>query len=113
MHGNNPAHKRIATMDKREAINKVRQYKLLLGKHFDLESVYLFGSYAKDTNIENSDIDVAVVVNSVSDDYFSVNPLLWRLRRQVDDRIEPILIDKNNDRSGFLEEVKRNGIKIG
>ena len=100
-------------MDKREAINKVRQYKLLLGEHFDLESVYLFGSYAKDTNRDDSDIDVAVVVKSISDDYFAVNPLLWKLRRQVDDRIEPVLIDKNNDKSGFPDEIKRSGIEIG
>ena len=89
------------------------QYKLLLGNHFDLESVYLFGSFANDTNREDSDIDVAVVVKNISGDYFAVNPLLWKLRRQVDDRIEPILIDKNNDKSGFLDEIKRNGIEIG
>ena len=100
-------------MDKREAINEVMQYKLLLGNHFDLESVYLFGSFANDTNREDSDIDVAVVVKNISGDYFAVTPLLWKLRRQVDDRIEPILIDKNNDKSGFLDEIKRNGIEIG
>ncbi|MBE0663222.1 MAG: nucleotidyltransferase domain-containing protein [Bacteroidales bacterium] len=99
-------------MDKREAIAKVKQYKLLLGKHFDLESVYLFGSYAQDTNKEDSDIDVAVVVTNITGDFFSVNPLLWKLRRQVDDRIEPILIHKNEDKSGFLEEIQRYGIKI-
>lgn len=99
-------------MDKNEAINKVKQYKILLGKHFMLENVYLFGSYANKTYKEDSDIDVAVVVSSISGDYFSVNPLLWKLRRQVDDRIEPILIDKNDDKSGFLEEIKRNGIEI-
>jgi predicted nucleotidyltransferase len=99
-------------MDKREAINKVKQYKVLLGKHFDLDSVYLFGSYAKDTNREDSDIDVAVVVSNISGDFFSVNPLLWKLRRQIDDRIEPILIDKNNDKSGFLVEIKKSGIEI-
>ncbi len=88
------------------------QYKLLLGNHFDLESVYLFGSFANGTNREDSDIDVAVVVKNISEDYFAVNPLLWKLRRQVDDRIEPILIDKNNDKSGFLDEIKRNGIEI-
>jgi len=88
------------------------QYKLLLGNHFDLESVYLFGSFANNTNREDSDIDVAVVVKNISGDYFAVNPLLWKLRRQIDDRIEPILIDKNNDKSGFLDEVKRNGIEI-
>lgn len=100
-------------MDKREAIKKVMQYKLLLCNHFDLESVYLFGSFANDTNREDSDIDVAVVVKNISGDFFAVNPLLWKLRRQVDDRIEPILIEKNNDKSGFLDEIKRTGIEIG
>ncbi|MDF1572651.1 MAG: nucleotidyltransferase domain-containing protein [Bacteroidales bacterium] len=100
-------------MDKREAIKKVMQYKMLLGNHFDLESVYLFGSFANDTNEEDSDIDVAVVVKNLSGDYFEVTPLLWKLRRQVDDRIEPILIEKNNDKSGFLDEIKKNGIEVG
>ena len=99
-------------MDKNEAINKVKQYKLLLKKYFNLDAVYLFGSYARDNFSEDSDIDVAVIVSNISGDFFSVNPLLWKLRRQVDDRIEPILIDSNNDRSGFLEEIKRNGIEI-
>ncbi|MCC5927827.1 MAG: nucleotidyltransferase domain-containing protein [Cyclobacteriaceae bacterium] len=99
-------------MDKGEAIEKAMQYKLLLRDYFDLESVYLFGSYANDTNREDSDIDVAVVVKKISGDYFAVNPLLWKLRRQIDDRIEPILIDKYHDKSGFLDEIKRTGIKI-
>jgi len=100
-------------MDKKEVIKKVKHYKVLLGKHFDLDSVYLFGSFAKETNREDSDIDVAVVVKNISGEYFSVNPLLWKLRRQVDDRIEPVLIDKNNDKSGFLDEIKKTGIEIG
>jgi uncharacterized protein len=100
-------------MDKREVTEKVTQYKLLLGNYFDIDSVYLFGSFANGTNREDSDIDVAVVVENISGDFFAVNPLLWKLRRQVDDRIEPILIDKKNDKSGFLDEIKRDGIKIG
>jgi len=99
-------------MDKNEAIKKVKQYKLLLKNYFNLEAVYLFGSYARDNFREDSDIDVAVIVSNISGDFFSVNPLLWKLRRQVDDRIEPVLIDRNNDRSGFFEEIKRNGIEI-
>jgi predicted nucleotidyltransferase len=99
-------------MDKGEAIEKIIRYKSLLMQYFQLERVYLFGSYANDTNHENSDIDVAVVVRNISGDYFSVNPLLWKLRRQVDDRIEPILFELDDDKSGFLEEIKRNGIEI-
>lgn len=99
-------------MDKREVIEKIKRYKLLLLQNFQVEKVYLFGSYANETNHEESDIDVAVVVKAISGDYFSINPLLWKLRRQIDDRIEPILFELNNDKSGFLEEIKRKGIEI-
>jgi len=99
-------------MDKAEAINKVKEYSILLKKHMALEKVYLFGSYSNNTNRADSDIDVAIVVNSIDGDFFAIQPLLWKLRRQVDDRIEPILIEKNNDLSGFLNEIQRNGIEI-
>jgi predicted nucleotidyltransferase len=84
----------------------------LLKKYIPLEKIYLYGSYAKNTNRTDSDIDVAIVVNKIEGDYFTIQPLLWKLRRQIDDRIEPILIEKDNDISGFLVEIQRNGIEI-
>jgi predicted nucleotidyltransferase len=99
-------------MDKREAINKVKEYSLLLKDHFPLEKVYLFGSYAKNTNSADSDIDVAIVVSHIEGDYFSIQPLLWKLRRQIDDRIEPILIERDNDNGDFLSEIQKYGIEI-
>ena len=99
-------------MDKREVINKVKEYSVLLKKHIPIEKVFLFGSYAKNTNRTDSDIDVAIVVNKIEGDFFAIHPLLWKLRRQIDDRIEPILIEKDNDLSGFLIEIQRNGIEI-
>src|ERR1035437_7064211 len=105
-------HKRITAMDKSEAIIKVKEYSLLLKKHFPLEKVYLFGSYAKNTNREDSDIDVAIVVSNIEGDYFSIHPLLWKLRRQIDDRIEPVLIERNNDSGDFLSEIQKYGIEI-
>lgn len=99
-------------MDKSEIINKIQKYKILLQPYFDIDKMYLFGSYAKGTNREDSDIDVAIVVNTLQGDYFSTTPLLWKLRREIDDRIEPILFEKHNDKSGFLQEIERNGIEI-
>ncbi|MCK4701401.1 MAG: nucleotidyltransferase domain-containing protein [Bacteroidales bacterium] len=99
-------------MDKNEVIDKVKQYRLLLKDHFNIEKVYLFGSYAKDTHREDSDIDVAVVVNHLEGDYFSTTPLLWKLRRLIDDRIEPVFIEKDNDKGGFLDEIQKYGIEI-
>jgi predicted nucleotidyltransferase len=99
-------------MDKAEAIDKVRQYRSLLQRHFQTPQVFLFGSYARDTQTEDSDIDVAVVVDRIDGDFFAVNPLLWRLRRQIDHRIEPILIERQSDPSGFLNEIRTHGIEI-
>jgi predicted nucleotidyltransferase len=72
----------------------------------------LFGSYAKGNAREDSDVDVAIVVKTLTGDYFTTRPLLWRIRREVDDRIEPVLIDKTHDESGFLSEIMKTGIAI-
>ncbi len=99
-------------MDKEEVINKVKEYSNLLKKYIPFEKVYLYGSYVKNINNPNSDIDVAIVVNKLDADYFTIQPLLWKLRREIDDRIEPVLIEIEKDYSGFLIEIQRNGIGI-
>ncbi len=96
-------------MDNREIIEKLTRYKALVAEHFDLEMLILFGSHAKGTAKEDSDIDVAVVVSKTNTDFGDYAPLLWRLRRQVDSRIEPVLIEKENDPSGFLQEIIKTG----
>ena len=99
-------------MDNREIIEKLIRYKKLVSAYFDIDKVVLYGSYAKGNQNENSDIDVAIIVNSINKDFFSYAPILWKLRREIDDRIEPILIEKNNDESGFLIEIMRTGLLI-
>jgi uncharacterized protein len=99
-------------MDKSEAIKIVRAYKSLLKEHFPLGKVYIFGSYVKGTYREDSDIDVAIVVKKIDGDFFLINPLLWKKRRQIDDRIEPVLIESDFDEAGFLEEIQKNGIEV-
>jgi uncharacterized protein len=99
-------------MDQNEAIDKVRKYSRLLKTHLAFEKVFIFGSYAKDTFREDSDIDVAIVVKHVDGDFFTINPLLWKIRREIDHRIEPILIESDNDKSGFLNEIQKYGIEI-
>lgn len=112
MYRDSEKNQRATAMDKREAIIKVKEYSLLVSKHFPFEQVYLFGSYAKNTNRADSDIDVAIVVSHIEGDYFSIHPLLWKLRRQIDDRIEPVLIERDNDSGGFLNEIQKDGIQV-
>jgi len=99
-------------MDNAEVIDKLKKYKKLLSNHLKFKEMILFGSYAKGTAREDSDLDVAIVVDELKGDFFSTRPLLWKLRRQIDDRIEPIIIEQNHDDSGFLSEIMKNGIII-
>jgi predicted nucleotidyltransferase len=104
-------------MDKREfIIEKVRAYKALVDATFPvkIDQCYLYGSYAKGTPRQYSDIDVALVVDRLGDDYdfLKTEPLLWKLTLQIDDRIEPILIARETDYAGFLDEIQRTGILI-
>ena len=78
-----------------------------------VDSLILFGSQAKGTAKVSSDIDIAVVVNHIDDDtYWKSLPLLWKLTYQVDDRIEPVLIARDTDYAGFLDEIEHTGIEI-
>jgi len=99
-------------LDKKKVIKLLKKYKKLLSEHLEFEEMILFGSYARGSAGKDSDLDVAVIVNSLDDDYYSIRPLLWKIRRQVDDRIEPVLLERHYDESGFLSEIKNYGIQI-
>lgn len=99
-------------MDTVEAIEKLKRYKHLLKQHVQFDQLILFGSYAKGTAHADSDMDVAVIVDELKLDYFITRPLLWKIRREIDDRIEPILLEKNSDDSGFIAEIVKHGIII-
>jgi predicted nucleotidyltransferase len=100
-------------MDKSEVIKKLIQYKSLVAEHFDINKMLLYGSYSINKQTEDSDIDVAIVVNSLNGDYFEYTPKLWKLRRKIDHRIEPIIFKKGaDDPSGFYNEILKTGIEI-
>ncbi len=69
-------------MDKSEAVEKLQRYKVLVSKYFKLPQLYMFGSYAKGVQHEDSDIDVAIVVDSIDQDFFEYAPLLWKFKER-------------------------------
>lgn len=99
-------------MDRTTAINKVKEYANLVTSTYSTDKVVLFGSYAKGNYTENSDIDVAVIVNSFTGDFLSISTTLCKLTRNIDYRIEPVLVDINNDKSGFAHDILQYGIII-
>jgi len=96
-------------------ISKAKEYKMLVNSvlPFIIDQYWLYGSYAKGTSDNHSDIDIAMIVNHIDDDtYWNSLPLLWKLSYQVDDRIEPILIARDTDYAGFLDEIQKTGLLI-
>jgi len=79
-----------------------------------IDQFWLFGSYAKGLSNKHSDIDVALVVNHLSEnyDFFETEPLLWKLTYQVDDRIEPHVFARDTDYAGMIDEIQKTGILI-
>lgn len=98
-------------MDKKQAIELAKQYKSLVSSALPITAMYLYGSYSKGCQTDNSDIDIAVIVDSLSDDYFADTPLLWKLRRKISLLIEPVLLD-SNDNSPLYQDIIRSGIAI-
>jgi len=103
-------------MDKREDIILIAKKYLELVKKsnfpMQIDKAYLFGSYAKDSPKKDSDIDIAFIVNKLDGDYEDVIVPIWRLRKNVDFRIEPHIVVPEGDYAGFLQEIQRTGIEI-
>ena len=95
-------------MDK-EIIKIARLYANKVKDRYPVKMVVLYGSHAKGTANELSDIDIAVIVDKVTGDYLKISADLFNLVRDVSNRIEPVLLSRANDRSGFLESVLKRG----
>lgn len=96
----------------RKIIEKVRKYAEIVRKEMPVKMVILYGSYARDMESLNSDIDVAVVVDEIESDYLELSARLFHLVREIDTRIEPVLLSSNDDKSGFLSSILKYGKMI-
>lgn len=94
-----------------EALKLVRQYKQVISSRFATEpEVYLYGSYSKGVPTPWSDIDVAVIVPSVSDDdWLELSADLWHDIDKVSLLIEPVLMSHEED-TMLYRDVMRTGI---
>ena len=96
-------------MDKSYALDCVRRYSDVVRANMNVDKIILFGSYAKNTASIDSDIDVAVVIDNFTQDWLSTSANLYKLRRNIDLSIEPVLLDSRDNTTGFLDEILRTG----
>jgi predicted nucleotidyltransferase len=78
-------------------------------------TAYLFGSFAKNIQRPESDIDIALVIDNLNEsDKFDIQVQLMLLASEFDTRIEPHPLSKQDFISGspFVHEIRKTGIEI-
>ena len=88
-----------------------QRYKAAVAERLPLKALYLYGSYSKGNYTTDSDVDIAVVVDRMSDNFFEDTPLLWKLKRKISNLTEPVLLteDANNP---LYADILKTGILI-
>ena len=102
-------------MDKNIDYAIAKYLDLIKSKFSEIESAYIFGSYAKGKFTEDSDIDIALIFSNLDDSKrFDIQVQLMLLAAKIDTRIEPHPISFEDFNSGnpFVVEIKKTGIKI-
>ena len=95
-------------------MNIIKKYIEEVSKKYKIETIILFGSYAKGNNNEDSDIDIAII-SSEFDDIYDDMAKLMLLTWNIDARIEPHPIkleDFRENSNPFVQEVIKTGIKV-
>lgn len=98
-------------MDTQQAVAAAKKYSDVVSKRFKVREIRLFGSRADRTAPvkDDSDIDIAVVVDSLDTDFLDFSRELYRIRRDISMLIEPVLLISDKDASGFLAEIRATG----
>lgn len=96
--------------------NLLKRYrKVLKDNNIPVEKLILFGSFAKNTEHEASDVDVCVVSKKFSKDAFGEMVNLAKFAAQVDTLIEPHPYtpeDLNDPWDPLANEIRKYGIII-
>ncbi|MGD8779200.1 MAG: nucleotidyltransferase domain-containing protein [Ignavibacteria bacterium] len=100
-------------MDQKTVIEIVKKYiTYLKANKYDVQKAYLFGSYAKGNSNENSDIDLALVLNDLSNSFLTQVELM-KISRKFDTRIEPHPFDESDfNINPFAKKILNEGIRL-
>lgn len=83
-----------------------------ISSFINFDKIVLFGSYAKGSANEDSDIDIDVLVDNYDGDVLELSSKLWLAAGSISDYIEPVLLDYNDAAAGFIAEVLNTGIVV-
>ncbi|MBU1568080.1 MAG: nucleotidyltransferase domain-containing protein [Proteobacteria bacterium] len=97
---------------KSTVIDLIKKYITRLNQNnLSVQKVFLFGSYVKGTQREDSDIDIAVISPAFAGDRYSDRRIIVPFRRGIDSRIEPMPFTPEEFAAGgtLIDEIKKTG----
>ena len=100
-------------MVNKSIIETATKYVRQIPTDLEVKKAFLFGSYAKGLEREDSDIDIALIIGNMTD-FFDAQMKLMRIRRKIDLRIEPHPIEESDFTitNPFVYEIQKNGIEL-
>jgi len=101
-------------MDEKQTPEAAMRYAVFLRKTKPgIKKIFLFGSYATGRFNEDSDIDLAIIFENLSDS-FDMQVELMKVRRKFDTRIEPHPFSESdfNPSNPLAREILENGLEI-
>jgi predicted nucleotidyltransferase len=102
-------------MDKNQAIKLSKDY-LNKVRESDIRftEAWLFGSYARNNQNENSDIDIAIILSDDESISFETDVLLMSIRKDEETIIEPhtFALKDFNSRLPIVHQIKKDGFRI-
>ena len=105
-------------LSKDGVIKIVQEFIQLLRQHHDVREVYLFGSFAKGTAKEYSDVDLAVVLGRVDQSIDPLNNEFFKIFHEAqkwNSLLEVICFNKeefDKDGGALVRQIKKEGIKL-
>jgi len=97
-----------------EIVETLRLLRDKLNTVLEVKRIILFGSYAKGSYNENSDIDVCVIAEKVKNSAIAMLKIAPKTA-QVDTRIETVVFSEEDflsENFGIIGEIKRTGVEI-
>lgn len=101
-------------MDQDAALKIIKEYiNYLKANKFNVQKAFLFGSYVTGKYHEDSDIDLAIILDNLSN-RFVTQVELMKISRKFDTRIEPHPFEESdfNATNTFTNEILNKGIQI-
>jgi len=96
-------------LDKAKVREIAKQYTNKVRETYNPKLIILFGSHINGNPNEYSDIDIALIFDKYEGNWVEAWADLFSLREDISFDIEPHMLEEANDRSGFLEHIKRTG----